>query len=129
MTQVTRIKYGLILTLLAAVFTVGVACDADDDGEDDEEELMAVDCDAVEVPRYEDMSEIWSTCVGCHSTALAGDARQGAPRDFDYDTHEAAMLDPIETAESVLEDEMPPSAPLSEAAKEQLSIWAQCGTP
>ncbi len=129
MTKVTRIKYGLILTLLAAAFTVGVACDQDDDGDEEGDELAQVDCDAVEVPRFEDMSAIWNSCVGCHSSTLTGDARQGAPRDFDYDSHEAATLDPFETAEVVIEDEMPPSAPLSDEAKEQLSIWAQCGTP
>ena len=117
----------LIALALTAAFAGGLACDPEEEG-DDGDELKSVDCAAVEVPRFEEMT-LWNSCVGCHSTQLSGASRANAPADFNYDTHEAALFDPFETAEVVVEGEMPPGAPPSDADKELITIWAKCGAP
>ncbi|MCA9691104.1 MAG: hypothetical protein R3A51_15955 [Nannocystaceae bacterium] len=115
----------LIAIALSATFAGGLACDSEG-GEQDE--LPTVDCNSVEVPSFAEMT-VWNNCVGCHSSQLSGAARQDAPSEFNYDSHEAAMFDPFETAEVVLEGEMPPTGELSQADKDLINIWAQCGTP
>ncbi|MCB9755230.1 MAG: hypothetical protein H6713_35270 [Myxococcales bacterium] len=122
----SRFKYLLLFTMISFTFAMGVACDENEDGD---EELPAVDCETVEVPRYSEMAEVWNNCVGCHSSMFSGSARQDAPAEFDYDSYEAALFDPVETVEVVLEGEMPPTGELSAEAKEMLNVWAQCGTP
>ncbi len=124
-----KIRYikSLIILALSTSFGGGLACDVDDEtGEGDE--LPSVDCNAVEVPRFEDMT-VWNSCVGCHSSTLSGAGRQGAPGDFDYDTHERALFDPFETAEVVVEGEMPPGGGLSAEDRALINTWAQCGAP
>ncbi|MCB9565763.1 MAG: hypothetical protein H6710_00795 [Myxococcales bacterium] len=119
----------LITATLLAAFIGGLACDAEDgEHEGEGDELPKVDCQSVEVPRFEEMT-VWSRCVGCHSSGLSGAARQGAPRDFNYDSHDAALFDPFETAEVVFEGEMPPAGTLTADEKAQLNAWVQCGTP
>jgi cytochrome c5 len=76
-------------------------------------------------------------CTRCHSSALTGAARNGAPSDHNFDTLEgikdtetehldeeaAAGPDHVNTA-------MPPEGPKpTEAERRQLGEWLACGTP
>ena len=124
MMQIRTLKCLIFLTMSLA-FTGGLACDADGEGE--EEELPAVECASAEVPVFEEMT-VWNSCIGCHSSTLSGAARQGAPVDFNYDSLEEAMFDPLETAESVIDGSMPPAGALSAEDMELINVWAQCGS-
>ena len=76
-------------------------------------------------------------CTRCHSSALEGSSRQGAPSDHDFDT----LAGIEETAVEHIDEEaaagplrvntgMPPSAPRpSENERRQLGEWLACGTP
>jgi mono/diheme cytochrome c family protein len=75
-------------------------------------------------------------CTRCHSSMLAGAARNGAPSDHDFDSlagirmasehideQAAAGPDHVNTS-------MPPSGPRpSEAERRQLGEWLACGAP
>lgn len=76
-------------------------------------------------------------CIRCHSSALTGSAREGAPSDHNFDTlagidstaaehiDEEAAAGPLRVNTS-----MPPGAPLpSESERRQLGEWLACGTP
>ena len=76
-------------------------------------------------------------CTRCHSTALPGAARNGAPSDHNFDTLEAIK----DTEAEHLDEEaaagpdhvntaMPPTAPQpTEAERRKLGEWLACGTP
>ena len=106
-----------------------VACSSED--EDAEEELPEVDCSA-EVPSFGEVSAFSEVCTNCHSTTKSGDARNGAPDDIDWDDYDSAKANAEEGAHEVFEGEMPPegsSEMLTAAQKEELYLWALCGTP
>jgi hypothetical protein len=76
-------------------------------------------------------------CTRCHSSALSGTARNGAPSDHNFDT-----LEGIQDTESEHIDEeaaggpdrvntsMPPNAPRpSDEERKKLGEWLACGTP
>ncbi|WP_434427820.1 hypothetical protein [Nannocystis pusilla] len=81
-------------------------------------------------------------CTGCHSSALAEDARQGAPPAVDFDTY--ARYKPFERlvyeravteAHAIAVDPdaaaspMPPAGLVPAADRERLAQWIACGSP
>lgn len=76
-------------------------------------------------------------CTRCHSSALSGAARNGAPSDHDFDTLEAIRAtDPAHIDEHAaagperVNTEMPPTAPKpSVAERRQLGEWLACEMP
>lgn len=71
-------------------------------------------------------------CTLCHASDVSGDARQGAPADDNWDEYEEAAEHAEEIAHEVSEGEMPPEdsqITLTAGEKEQLYLWALCGTP
>jgi uncharacterized membrane protein len=77
-----------------------------------------------------------SYCTGCHSSALAGEARHGAPAYHDFDTLMGirAVADHIDqmagAGPAAINVQMPPSgAGPSEKERRQLSEWLACGAP
>lgn len=102
-----------------------------DGGEDEELELPDVDCDGADVPTYADVAA-FDTCTNCHSSERTGDMRNDAPDDDNFDTYEAAAEIADEAAHEVYEGEMPPDGSgfsLTEDEKQDLYLWALCGTP
>ena len=72
-------------------------------------------------------------CTGCHSSALTGADRQGAPEGIDYDTLDGvvAQLERIRVR-AVEDGTMPPqAADATPTADEldQLAEWIDCGAP
>jgi hypothetical protein len=81
-------------------------------------------------------------CTGCHSSALAEEARQGAPLAVDFDSYalykpferlvyeravteaHALALDPEAAASP-----MPPAGLVPAADRERLAQWIACGSP
>jgi hypothetical protein len=76
-------------------------------------------------------------CTRCHSSALTGAARNGAPSDHNFDT----LANIKDTEPEHLDEEaaagpnhvntaMPPTAPQpTEAERRKLGEWLACGTP
>ncbi len=136
-----RRKNLLLSLLLMLGLAVSVACgdsgsgetDGEDshgesDGDDGHDSYPEVDCDAVEVKGYSEMT-IWDSCTGCHSSGLMGADRSDAPVGVDFDTFEAAMAEIEHAASDVAAGAMPPGGGLSDAEKNELYVWARCGTP
>lgn len=88
-----------------------------------------VDCSTVKP--YAEVTAFQNSCNACHSSALTGADRLGAPSDINYDTHAAAKTELEESIEVMLEGEMPPSdgPPITDEEKQVLLTWLQCGTP
>jgi uncharacterized membrane protein len=110
----------------ALLFAALPACD----GGGEEEEGPNVDCGAVTVPKFSEITA-WSKCTSCHSSTLTGAARAGAPDGINYDNYADARTHAQKGMEEVYEGEMPlPGSPqLSEAEKQQIYNWASCDTP
>lgn len=87
-----------------------------------------VDCKAVTVPKYAEMTA-WGKCINCHSSALAGAKRAGAPTGIDFDNYDAAVMDADRALSEVESGAMPPGGGLSGAEKTQIINWASCDTP
>ena len=75
-------------------------------------------------------------CLGCHSQAVSGQARQGAPAGTDFDTVEQIRLylEHIDSAAAAgpshVNDSMPPGDPLPTAdERRRLGEWLACGAP
>jgi uncharacterized membrane protein len=89
-----------------------------------------VDCSKVTVPPYSQLT-IWPLCTSCHSSALSGGARHGAPGGVNYDTYDAARASAAVAASTVNSGIMPERgqpAP-TEEQKSALFAWALCGSP
>jgi hypothetical protein len=74
-------------------------------------------------------SILYTTCTGCHSQALEGEAREGAPVGKDYDTPELVRPQAEEILEWVLSGTMPPPDGLNELQMEYVRIYLACGAP
>jgi len=76
-------------------------------------------------------------CVRCHSSALTGSARNGAPSDHNFDTLEGLhATEPEHIDEQAaagparVNTAMPPDDPRpSEAERRELGEWVACGMP
>lgn len=89
-----------------------------------------VDCGAVTVPKFSEMTA-WTKCTTCHSSTLTGQDRKAAPVGIDFDTFESARANADTAMSEVFEGAMPlPGNPtLTEAEKTQIYDWASCDTP
>lgn len=76
-------------------------------------------------------------CTRCHSSAVKGDQRQGAPDDHNFDTLENIHATEFEHIDqqaaagpNAVNTVMPPSDPRpSEAERKQLGEWLACDAP
>jgi uncharacterized membrane protein len=91
----------------------------------------SADCEDRDIPAFVDV-QAFERCLGCHATALTGDARNEAPPGVNFDDYDSAAAMAERAAQYVFLDIMPPPAAgirMSEAEKQQLYRWALCGTP
>ncbi len=70
-------------------------------------------------------------CTGCHSSALTGDARAGAPVGVDFDSLEGirSRADAIWSRAADGNATMPPTGGPSAGVREELGEWLACGAP
>lgn len=116
------------LTCILLVATLA-ACSSED--EEEGEDLPEVDC-AGAIPTFDQVTAFSEVCTNCHSTTLTGDARNDAPEDINWDDYASAKAHAEKGAEEVFEGEMPPEGSnetLTTAQKDDLYLWALCGTP
>lgn len=117
------------LLFVLSLFSLGLAACADDGSGSEAGEIPEVDCTMTPALKYSEMSAVWAKCTACHSSAVMGAARGGAPVAINYDTYDAAKAQATPAAAEVAEGAMPPGGGLTEDEKQQIYAWAQCGTP
>jgi hypothetical protein len=91
---------------------------------------VPVDCSG-ELPAFGEVA-IFSVCVGCHGTAVTGDARREAPPSVNFDDYASASANAVRGAQYVFNGVMPPrnsGITVNEADKQQFYRWALCGMP
>jgi uncharacterized membrane protein len=91
----------------------------------------SADCEAEPIPAFDEVA-IFAKCLGCHSTRVTGDARKEAPPDVNFDDYASAVGMAERAALYVFHDIMPPvttGITVTSDEKEQLYLWALCGTP
>ena len=116
------------LTCILLVGTLS-ACGSEDE---EEEELPEVDCSATPIPTFDQVTAFSQVCTNCHSSTLSGEDRNDAPTPVNFDTYANAQAYAEKAAEEVFEGEMPPEdsgETLTADQKEDLYLWALCGTP
>lgn len=123
MFSVSKISSYLTMTLCAGLLMVA-ACGGE------EHALPEVDCNAVTVPTYAQLT-ILESCTACHSSALQDGARLGAPVGVDYDTYDLAVEHGEHGVGEVYAGKMPPPGigNVTEQDKQDFYAWALCGTP
>ena len=66
-------------------------------------------------------------CTGCHSSALGGVDRRGAPLGVDYDTYQAAKVSADDAEKRIQAGVMPPGQPLPSDEKVLFEEWIDDG--
>jgi uncharacterized membrane protein len=131
----------LVPLALAGFLCLGHADDGGCGGGEDEHEGVATGatCPPSGAPTAQSFGTAFmqTYCLGCHSASVRGDARQGAPSDFNFDTVEqirlhASHIDMHAAAgPNGTNMEMPPAKqpqPTQEE-RELLGQWLACGAP
>ncbi len=93
------------------------------------------DCDEAAPPTYEqDIAPLLArSCLSCHSAAVRGANRQGAPRENDYDTsaqataHASAIAMRVSSVSSVMPPRTSSAPPLSRDEQLLVQRWQRCG--
>jgi uncharacterized membrane protein len=117
--------------------TGAASCGGDDDPAEEEGKPSGAVCPSGSTLTYENFGRTFMTtyCTRCHSSAVTGEMRQGAPADHNFDSlagivdmaehideHAAAGPDSVNTA-------MPPSDPKPMADdRRKLGEWLACIT-
>ena len=104
--------------------------------------LLSVSCGPkeapVETPASGPGSATWTggiqkvfaaSCTGCHSSALQGEARHGAPERVDYDTPAAARLHAKKGLSLVVRGRMPPDGKVSQEERDYVRAWIKADYP
>jgi uncharacterized membrane protein len=127
------------LLAVFAVFAIALTGCGDDSSSDEEGSASGATCPTGSTLTYEAFGRAFMEhyCTRCHSSALSGAARNGAPSDHNFDTlagikgtavehideEAAAGPDRVNTA-------MPPNGPQpTEDERRLLGEWLACGTP
>jgi uncharacterized membrane protein len=130
------------LALLSALlFAAACGDDSGDDGADGgsgdggehegHDELPEVDCDAEEIPGFDEV-RAFAKCTDCHSSELSGGDRNNAPIGYDWDEYESAQEHAEHIAHVVASGDMPPEGSgitLTASEEDELYLWALCGAP
>jgi uncharacterized membrane protein len=91
------------------------------------------DCSSVTVPTFSELSSgVFSHCVVCHASSLSGEkARNGSPDTVNFDTYDAAKAMASYADQAVRGHIMPypNGVGITDADRNQLYEWAECGTP
>ena len=113
-------RAGLVLVLVAA-------CGGGDDGFGTGK--PDVDC-SQPVPTFSEVEAFPNTCNACHTILIADDdPRRDAPPGMNFDIYAQAVPNAERAAISVNEGTMPLAGGVLYSEKQQMYLWALCGTP
>jgi hypothetical protein len=121
------------LSVLLVVAACGTDVRPEDDG-DDTSMIEPVPADACDTSylTYDNFGGpfVINWCRGCHSSAIPQGQRQKAPMTVNFDTVDDVRnwAERIQTRAASTEPTMPPAGGPSEAERELLREWIQCGT-
>jgi hypothetical protein len=102
------------------------ACGGDDGGGSG---VPEVDC-TQPVPSFAEVEAFPNTCNACHTVLIADDdPRRDAPPGMNFDIYSVAVDNAQRIAISVNEGTMPPAGGVIFSEKQDLFLWALCGTP
>ena len=113
--------------LLFALLVMSLPACEPDDGEGGPD----VDCDAVVVPKFSEVTA-FAKCTGCHTAEVDDQVlRAGAPVGVDFDELAPAREWAAAAMDEVFAGDMPPEREPQPTAEEKQQIynWASCGTP
>jgi uncharacterized membrane protein len=97
--------------------------DAGNDGGQNGGQTVLYTTDAAEIKPILD-----KYCISCHSTALSGADRNGAPSDINYNTYDAAVANAEKGNSEIQSGGMPPSGNGPTAEEKQLfQRWVDTG--
>jgi hypothetical protein len=119
---------GLVLVLLLGL--AGCAGSEDEDENGQLLDLVGTDLlgDVGSGVTYAEVSGFLDArCNWCHSTALSGNDRQGAPLRYNYNTYAAAKAGGSEGLRTVLNGSMPPAIPIGPEEKAIFQAWVVGG--
>ena len=119
-------------SILAAVFALHlVGCSGDDSESPDDESAPEIDCATEIIPSYTAV-RAFDVCTNCHSSEREGVERNGAPPSLNFNTYEGAAVAAPRMVTQVSMGNMPPPPSgfsLTPEEKDELYVWAECGTP
>jgi uncharacterized membrane protein len=120
------------LAFVLALLSV-TACSSDAQEKPASTPAPATSCTAPEqAPTFADLERgILVVCRECHSAAVTGDARHGAPPGMDFDTHEQ-FANAGDTAAYVVRYRImpyPDGEGVTEEQRQALYDWVACGKP
>jgi len=77
------------------------------------------------------LSQVFPTCLNCHSSQVSGSARQGSPTSVNFDTYQAALTSGDRAVLRGAGGSMPPfgNTPLNDEQKTALTAWQSAGFP
>ncbi|MCG8423017.1 MAG: c-type cytochrome [Proteobacteria bacterium] len=109
-----------ILAFLSAIVLAAVGCGGDDDGGECPDNSTA--------DQMMGAMLIASQCQGCHLASLTGAARNNAPPNVNFDTAEDVMnREGRIRARAIDSSGMPPGGGLTQAQKDLVEIYLDCG--
>ena len=107
------------------------ACGGEDSEATVDTDVPEIDCDKEPIPSYSEVSA-FDVCTNCHSSDREGHERNSAPPNLNFDTHDGAADAAPRIVNMVSMGAMPPPSSeysLTGEQKDQLFVWAECGTP
>jgi hypothetical protein len=113
--------------LAAIVLVLGAGCGGGDDGFG--MGVPEVDC-SLPIPSFSQVEAFPHTCNQCHTVLIADDdPRRDAPPGMNFDVYDSAVDNAERSAITVNEGTMPLSGGIIFSEKQDLYLWALCGTP
>lgn len=117
--------------VLAALALILPGCGGEDGEGSDDDGAVEIDCDSETVATYSEV-RAFDVCTNCHSSDREGLDRNGAPPGLNFDSHDGAAEAAARIVDQVSMGHMPPPSSgfsLSTEEKDELYVWAGCGTP
>jgi len=90
-----------------------------------------IDCENETVPSFAQV-RAFNVCTNCHSSAKEGLERNGAPPSLNFDVYAIAADAAPRIVNQVSMGTMPPPPSgftVTAEEKDELFVWAECGTP
>ncbi|MFH2006943.1 MAG: hypothetical protein ABI333_10200 [bacterium] len=87
--------------------------------------------DASDITYCGALAETFSVCIRCHSSLVTGEARNGAPSEFNFDTYDTAFNDAANANGVIQNGFMPPDGydKPDQCVRDAFQTWIDLGKP